>query len=68
MICIKRSSILAVRSCAGTPLNSLRLAEKELLQIDKQIVAAILRRAIAAQDLSNQNKLIELAQKENNMG
>ena len=40
------------------------LAEKELPQVDKQIVAAGIRHQIAAQDLANQDKQIENAQKE----
>ncbi len=41
-----------------------RLAEKELPQIGKQIAAAEVRQAVAEQELKNQDKLIENAQKE----
>jgi hypothetical protein len=42
-----------------------RLAEKELPQINKQVVAAEIRHQIATQDLVNQNQIIENAQREN---
>ena len=41
-----------------------RLAEKELPQIDKQILAADIRYRIASQDLANQDRQIDNAQKE----
>jgi hypothetical protein len=41
-----------------------RLAEKELPQVDQQIVAADVRHQIAVQDLANQDKLIENLQSE----
>ncbi len=41
-----------------------RLAEKELPQIDKQILAADIRHNMATQELTNQDKQVENAQKE----
>ena len=41
-----------------------RLAERELPQVDKQITAAEIRRQVSVQDLANQDKLIDNAEKE----